>query len=169
VVSLSAGIKQSNLRRAEGWEDVDDLIAGGRLRVLDMEPVSSLSGLGDYWLVTVGDAGQPIGQALVSETGWLLSAMRFPVGGQPSMATRASVRGLADSLGFGGGAIRRTHMTTDPTSVAVSTDYRPMFTVTTGDGRTLFVSDSGAAYVVDPAGEAVAHWSDGARRFRRIH
>jgi hypothetical protein len=131
--------------------------------------VQSLTGLPDYWLVTIEAGGARIAQALVSEVGWLLSVMRAEPGRDvDEPKTYDWARSVASDLGYARPQIRMIHMSNNVTPMSGSADYVPFFEVSAAGRASVYVAQDGSAYRVDQQGNGRAFWRDGVRRRLRV-
>jgi hypothetical protein len=170
VANVMAGMDQTNLRNAEGWEDLDSLRPAGRISATGVDYVESLTGYAPYWIVTLRADGVPFAQALVSEAGWLLSIMRVRGGATvPEIRSSEWARGVATGLGYRASRARRVHMSNNLTRDAGSADYHPFYEITSAGEPPLYVSQDGHVFRVDSHGKGIGFWKDGERRFTRIH
>jgi hypothetical protein len=169
VKNLMAGFDQMHLKNAPDWQDLDNLIKGNQLRVSSIVHVDSLTGAPEYWLLTLEANGAKFAQALVSETGWLLSVMRAPIGvviDEPRSLDWAQA--VASEMGYAKPEIRRVHMVNNLTRRSGSADYDPFFEVTSTGHAAAYLAQDGRAYRVDTQGTGIAYWKDGERRLTRI-
>ena len=113
--------------------------------------------------------GRPYARALVSEAGWLLSAMRFAPG-DPDVDTKPVewAREIASAEGHVSPQIRFVHMYNNLTHVSGSADYDPFFEVSSPGRPTLYVAQDGSAFEADQLGVGIGFWRDGQHRFTRI-
>lgn len=169
VENMWAAFTQTHLSEVEGWEDLQTLIAENRIGVSSVHPVQSLTGLPNYWLITIQADGRPIAQALVNDVGWLLSVMRAGSGrtvNEPK--TPEWARLVAAEMGYARPNVRLVHMSNNVTPMSGSSDYVPFFEISSVGQPSTYVAQDGTAYRVDPAGTGRAFWRDGERRLVRV-
>jgi hypothetical protein len=147
--NLWTGLRQTKMHRQPGWEKLG---SPSQLVATRIEPVVSLSGHPDYYLITLATVeGQPYALAAVSSVGWLLGATVFThapaeleqTGDWAAARTEAVLR-------VAGSGARRVYADGTVQSPAI---FRPLWQVDTPSGP-VFVDHRGQVLAETDAAQA---------------
>jgi len=162
-----AGLKQTDLAAVSGWEDLNQII--GHLHPSSIERVVSLSSNLEYWLLTLRLGGRPYAKALVSEDGWLLSAMRADDDdGQTETRRPEWAKDLVGQAGLRPKGVRLVHLESNLAPHLGSEDYNPLLEVTTEEDEPVYVTRDGRIFREDADGSRVGFTKRGIRAFSRV-
>jgi hypothetical protein len=167
--NLFAGLRQTKLGNAGGWEDLGWLLDGNRLTLSSAVRVESVSRHSDYWLLTLRADGQPYARVLLSDQGWLLSAMRTsPDDANFEPPSDAWASQIVSEAGQIAKRVRSIHMYSDLGQTVGSTDYHPLLEATLADESRLYVAEDGSVYSPAASGRHRGFLKEGIQRFDRI-
>lgn len=167
--NVLAAFSQTKLRDLPGWYELGALLDANLVTISSATHVTSISTSPNYWLLAVRAGGQPYARVLMSEVGWLLSAMRVPPaeeGFEPRDTSWAASKIV--EAGKAATHLRVVYMEGDLTRSLGSPDYHPLVEATLADGAMAYVAEDGSMYAPDYDGAHTGVLKDGGHRFARI-